>query len=47
MNKINILLVEDERGISKIMKSYLENDGYNVFQAFDGKSALDINQMSL
>lgn len=40
MNKINILLVEDERGISKIMKSYLENDGYNVFQAFDGKSAL-------
>ena len=42
MNKINILLVEDERGISKIMKSYLENDGYNVFQAFDGKSALDI-----
>ena len=42
MNKINILLVEDERGISKIMKSYLENDGYNVFQAFDGKSALDV-----
>lgn len=42
MNKINILLVEDERGISKIMKSYLENDGYDVFQAFDGKSALDI-----
>lgn len=42
MNKINILLIEDERGISKIMKSYLENDGYNVFQAFDGKSALDV-----
>lgn len=41
MNDINILIVEDEKGISKIIKSYLEKDGYNVFQAFDGKEGLN------
>ena len=37
----NILIIEDEQGISKIIKSYLEKEGYNVFQAFDGKEGLD------
>lgn len=41
MNNINILIVEDEKGISKIIKSYLEKEGYNVFQAFDGKEGLN------
>ena len=41
MNYINILIIEDEQGISKIIKSYLEKEGYNVFQAFDGKEGLD------
>lgn len=41
MNDINILIIEDEQGISKIIKSYLEKEGYNVFQAFDGKKGLD------
>ena len=41
MNDINILIIEDEQGISKIIKSYLEKEGYNVFQAFDGKEGLD------
>ena len=41
MNKINILIIEDEKGISKIIKSYLEKEGYNVFQAFDGKEGLN------
>lgn len=41
MNDINILIVEDEKGISKIIKSYLEKEGYNVFQAFDGKEGLN------
>lgn len=41
MNDINILIVEDEEGISKIIKSYLEKEGYNVFQAFDGKEGLN------
>lgn len=41
MNDINILIIEDEQGISKIIKSYLEKESYNVFQAFDGKEGLD------
>ena len=41
INDINILIIEDEQGISKIIKSYLEKEGYNVFQAFDGKEGLD------
>ncbi|WP_058990170.1 response regulator transcription factor [Anaerococcus rubeinfantis] len=41
MNDINILIVEDEKGISKIIKSYLEKEGYNVFQAYDGKEGLN------
>lgn len=41
MNDINILIVEDEKGISKIIKSYLEKEGYKVFQAFDGKEGLN------
>ena len=42
MNDINILIVEDEKSISDIVKSYLTRDGYNVFQAFDGLEALKI-----
>lgn len=42
MNDISILIVEDERSISDIVKNYLIRDGYNVFQAFDGLEALKI-----
>src|SRR5690625_877186 len=42
MNEIKILIIEDEEGISKIIKSYLEKEGYEVLQAFDGREGLDI-----
>lgn len=42
MNEINILIIEDEKGISKIIKSYLEKEGYKAFQAYDGKEGLNI-----
>lgn len=42
MNNISILIVEDEKSISDIVKNYLIRDGYNVFQAFDGLEALKI-----
>ena len=42
MKNINILIIEDEKGISKIIKSYLEKESYNVFQAYDGKEGLEI-----
>ncbi|WP_297788796.1 response regulator transcription factor [uncultured Anaerococcus sp.] len=42
MNDISILIVEDEKSISDIVKKYLQKDGYKVFQAFDGQQALDL-----
>lgn len=42
MNDIKILIIEDEEGISKIIKSYLQKEGYQVFQAYDGREGLDI-----
>lgn len=40
MNKISILIIEDEKKISTIMKSYFEKEGYKVYQAFDGEEGL-------
>lgn len=36
-----ILVVDDEVKIVEVVKSYLENSGYEVFEAFDGKQALE------
>lgn len=40
MKHITILIIEDEKKISTIMKSYFEKEGYKVLQAFDGKEGL-------
>lgn len=40
LNKLNILLVEDEKKISEITKAYLEKEGFNVFISYDGEEAL-------
>ena len=37
---ITILIVEDERNLSNLIGQHLQEDGYQVFQAFDGPSAL-------
>lgn len=42
MNNIKILIIEDEVGISKIIKSYLEKENYKVYQAFDGEEGLKV-----
>ncbi|MBQ4062388.1 MAG: response regulator transcription factor [Christensenellaceae bacterium] len=36
-----ILVVEDEKAISELLKYGFEREGYAVVQAFDGKTALD------
>ncbi len=41
MKKGNILIVEDDEGLQFVVSNYLENDGYNVFQAGDSKTALE------
>jgi len=37
-----ILVVEDEEMLNEVLVQVLENEGYNVISAYDGKSALDI-----
>lgn len=36
-----ILIVDDEMKIVEVVKSYLENSGYSVCEAYNGKEALD------
>ncbi len=36
-----ICLVEDEKSLSDLIKTYLEKEGYNVIQFFNGTDALD------
>lgn len=40
MNKI--LLVEDEKSISRVLSAYLKKAGYEVEQAYDGHRALEL-----
>lgn len=37
-----ILVVEDEKNISDVIKAYLEKESYRVKTAFDGEEAIDI-----
>ncbi len=41
-----ILIVDDENKIVDVVKSYLEREGCEVFEAFDGKQALEIFKRS-
>lgn len=41
MDHNRILVVEDEKNISVVIKAYLEKEGYEVIRAFDGQEALD------
>lgn len=37
-----ICLVEDERNLNNLVKTYLEKEGYEVIQCFNGKDAMDV-----
>jgi len=37
-----VLIVEDEPKITEVLKLYLERDGFQVAEAFDGTAALDV-----
>ena len=41
-NTKRILVVDDEPKIVEVVKSYLENSGYTVYEAFCGKQAFEI-----
>lgn len=38
----NICLVEDEKSLNNLIKTYLESASYNVIQCFSGKEALEL-----
>ncbi len=38
----NILICDDERDIVSALKIYLSGEGYTLFEAYDGREALDI-----
>lgn len=42
MSVKKILVVDDEKKIVDIVKAYLEKEGYQVFVAYDGNSALEL-----
>lgn len=42
MNKIKILIIEDEVGIVNIVKTYLQRENYEVLYAHNGSDGLDI-----
>ncbi len=44
MDKLSVLLVEDERKLANLVKLYLEKEGYEVVTAQDGEQALALFQ---
>lgn len=46
MTNGKILIVEDEQDIRELVKAYLQRDGYQVFEAGDGKEAVKIARLT-
>lgn len=46
LSKLKILLVEDEEKLRKVIKLYLENEGFEVEEASDGQEAVEKFQPS-
>lgn len=45
--KKNIMIIEDDRFLSSLMKARLEKEGLSVIQAFDGEEALQLFKQQL
>ncbi|MEG0803493.1 MAG: response regulator transcription factor [Pygmaiobacter sp.] len=42
MDKVKILIVDDDRNICELLRLYLEKEGYETVLAYDGQQALDM-----
>lgn len=42
MDKIRILVVDDESRMRKLVRDFLVREGYEVLEAGDGEEALDL-----
>lgn len=38
----NILITDDEKEIADLLEAYLKDGDYNIFKAYDGKTALEL-----
>ena len=47
MEKIKILVVDDESRMRKLIKDFLEREGYQILEAADGVEAMDLLRSSL
>ncbi|MDP4181432.1 MAG: response regulator transcription factor [Bacillota bacterium] len=45
-NQKRILVVDDEAKLVEVVKSYLEHEGYEVLEAYNGKDALELVEKS-
>ena len=45
--KHKVLVVEDNTGLSEVMRTLLESEGYEVLEAVDGAAAVKIAQVEL
>ncbi|MBX6765246.1 MAG: response regulator transcription factor [Rubrobacteraceae bacterium] len=39
---VRVLVVEDERSLVRLLRAYLEREGFEVYEAFDGRAGLDL-----
>ena len=44
MDKIKILVVDDDENICELLRLYLEKDNYHVFTCGDGQSAVELEK---
>lgn len=42
MDKANILVVDDDQDIAELVEIHLEEEGYGVYKAYNGKQALEL-----
>ncbi len=50
MNSENILIIEDDKEISDVIETFLSNDGYYIYKAYNGNDGLELlkkNQIHL
>ena len=46
MNKIKVLLIEDDRSISNFITATMDREGYKIMHALNGREGLSLRLLS-